>query len=1058
MDQARANEIQDFYEDTLEEEATSNRWNVDMDLLYFSSIDNATKKWIETLQHMWSLWKKCDIVSKTLTDYFETAPNPYLNTLKILANILKLRHIKSTELALDVIEEFSNWLEDRKEVYQDFLVPDLKIAAFKLTNNQKNLVKKVAVVYDFMEHKDMFLQLIQGMILEQKYKEAAQYAVLLQLQNSFKDPEILLIPLILQNKLAVMDEFLVGCPDIQEALISYLDNLIAPGKNMQFMLEHFIQKNNIPDVKISTSHIRPMTKLITRLIKQHNLAPDLCPHLNAKRSEGAIQFLIHKRYIEGSLSIDSWREMVREAVGNDPTLQANLLSMLVNVNDEKEGLYWAREFKIPKNQWPWHIVHAEEQEDQDGENISEGASASSEKSWLSEDHVNYYVLTLPRDRIKVIDNRRLFEEFLDNGLKGINMVGIDSEWKPSFVTKQSELALIQLATNENVYILDVITLNELHDLWSELGLTLFGNQDIIKIGFGIAHDMTVIRKNLPALSSIKTHGQGYLDLMHLWDKLVDDCNFVFPYQGDPKFTGKSLTLDAYCLLEIYNLLAECSLDMSIPFQDICNEIRHIPQKSQKTNTNKSTYKKPAHLNLATDNRGNENYPMNTGAVPKYDGMTNHGSIPKHGFSQNNQHRHDNRKKYDKQKKYNYNKHDSYNKYDNYNKPDSYNGNNNHSKYENHNRYNNYNKNDNCNKRENQNKQTHSQNRYDNQSRYDDQSRYDNQNKRDNHNRYDNQDRRDIQNRQDTRNRQDLQSKKNTRSRQDIQGKQDFQNKRDIPIRQIGVLQCSKPQSAKMYRDPIAAHTWRVVCDTMLGGLSSRLRMCGVDCVHVLFDEGGNESANLAMVEHRFLLTRHRNYQKFEVYVPLEKCYRVLENTPEKQLCEVLRHFDVVVTQNDIFSRCQKCNNDEFVKIPKYIMDKLIQSFVKNAKKNHYRMVPLEQMHQFNDTSKTIHQNIFSIEDDTSSDDFELDANIVDYFPNSEHRKWRLSTNFDSIDIAMCTTKNQIRIQIDKVPIKILRSKQVFYVCEHCGKIYWDGSHLERALNGVLKDIIVEWVC
>lgn len=53
--------------------------------------------------------------------------------------------------------------------------------------------------------------------------------------------------------------------------------------------------------------------------------------------------------------------------------------------------------------------------------------------------------------------------------------------------------------------------------------------------------MTIIRKNLPALSSVKIHGQGYLDLMNLWTKLVDDCNFVFPYKGDPKFTGKSLS-------------------------------------------------------------------------------------------------------------------------------------------------------------------------------------------------------------------------------------------------------------------------------------------------------------------------------------------------------------------------------------------------------------------------------------------------------------------------------------------------------------------------------------
>lgn len=36
---------------------------------------------------------------------------------------------------------------------------------------------------------------------------------------------------------------------------------------------------------------------------------------------------------------------------------------------------------------------------------------------------------------------------------------------------------------------------------------------------------------------------------------------------------------------------------------------------------------------------------------------------------------------------------------------------------------------------------------------------------------------------------------------------------------------------------------------------------------------------------------------------------------------------------------------------------------------------------------------------------------------------------------------------------MLQNIQDFYVCEHCGKIYWNGTHLERALNGVIKDLI-----
>jgi len=46
--------------------------------------------------------------------------------------------------------------------------------------------------------------------------------------------------------------------------------------------------------------------------------------------------------------------------------------------------------------------------------------------------VNYHTLKLPRERIKMIDNRREFEEFFDNVLKDITMIGIDLEWKPSF--------------------------------------------------------------------------------------------------------------------------------------------------------------------------------------------------------------------------------------------------------------------------------------------------------------------------------------------------------------------------------------------------------------------------------------------------------------------------------------------------------------------------------------------------------------------------------------------------------------------------------------------------
>lgn len=48
-----------------------------------------------------------------------------------------------------------------------------------------------------------------------------------------------------------------------------------------------------------------------------------------------------------------------------------------------------------------------------------------------DNEIQYHEFRLPKDCIKIVDNIIAFDEFLD-ALKGVNIVGIDSEWKPSF--------------------------------------------------------------------------------------------------------------------------------------------------------------------------------------------------------------------------------------------------------------------------------------------------------------------------------------------------------------------------------------------------------------------------------------------------------------------------------------------------------------------------------------------------------------------------------------------------------------------------------------------------
>ncbi|XP_033311571.1 exonuclease mut-7 homolog isoform X2 [Bombus bifarius] len=908
------------------------------DLTFFSNVDKATQEWLKSLESIWQLWKKGDVISKTLIEYFDSAPDPYLSTIRLLVNTSDFKHIKkNSSLAFTVIEEFANWLKLEKPIRKLFLDVEIKLATFQLIIKQKNMefIKMVAVTYEFIEHKEEFLPIIKEVIKEKKYKEAAQYAVVLELQDYFANPETLLLPLILQNKLIVVEDFLANYPHLQKVLVLYLDNLIGPENNMTAMLNDIIIKHNIPDVKMATTNTKPMTKLIARFIKVYNLPPELCSNLNKKRCEGGLQFLMYKRYVESSLSTASWREMVEDAVGNDHTLQLATIKMIMNAKDAAEALYWAKKFNVPREKWPWALIYEEEQNE--CESINEGPSTSKMNDLnIDNDPMNYHELKLSRDSIKVVNDLCSFAEFLDNGLRDVSIVGIDLEWKPCFGTKQTELALIQIATKANVYILDVTTIgNKLTELWIKLSKALFENRNILKLGFGIAQDITVIRNSLPAFSKIKICGQGYLDIVHLWKKLVEDYKFVFPHENDEQFTKKNLSklvelclgqklnksdqfsnweqrplresqiiyaaLDAYCLLEIYATLEIQCEHLDIPFYDVCSEVQHIPHQSPEQNT-----RKPAQKSHSFQNKE---------------------------FS------------YDKQ----------------------------------------------------------------NFQRDSPQRRL-----------------------------------RNNFWKSNNQDHHSFHKAIQLP-RRMGSMNLNRQHYKQIIkRESIPVHQWRVVCDSMLGGLTSKLRMCGCDCVHFAFDQRGERSVQVALYEKRVLLTRNKEYLRFSQYIPPEDCYFVMAANPDAQLREVLKYFKIIVTHRDIFSRCQDCNSDEFVKASKQLMDKLLKSYVKITRKNNYRIDTNPSDHVNNTYQSAIATN-------SSSNDLQYDTFMNNQLER-EDRTWILSTN--SMDVDTCSTKYQARIQIDKVPMKVLQDIEVFYICEQCGKIYWNGTHLDRALNGAIKDLIV----
>lgn len=272
--------------------------------------------------------------------------------------------------------------------------------------------------------------------------------------------------------------------------------------------------------------------------------------------------------------------------------------------------------------------------------------------------------------------------------------------------------------------------------------------------------------------------------------------------------------------------------------------------------NKYTYPMP--------NKDHENYRTNAGASPKYG--TAHKPTLKYGYhnKQNNQGRFTHRESAN-DSRHNQKKYDTYDNHDRTAHIGIIRVND--GRHDDQRRYNENHDNRNRDRTANIGVIRVNDGRHDDQRRYDNydnhnQNRYANarMNQTANDGKYENQRRYDNY---ENHNKHDIQ-RRNNQSRRDNYNRYDKQDKwENIEDRQISRQNnASKPESMQRRNwDPIPAHTWRVVCDSMLGGLSSKLRMCGIDCIHVLFDQGGDDSARLAMRENRILLTRNKSYER-----------------------------------------------------------------------------------------------------------------------------------------------------------------------------------------------------
>ncbi|XP_040081584.1 exonuclease mut-7 homolog [Oryx dammah] len=226
---------------------------------------------------------------------------------------------------------------------------------------------------------------------------------------------------------------------------------------------------------------------------------------------------------------------------------------------------------------------------------------------------------------------------------------------------------------------------------------------------------------------------------------------------------------------------------------------------------------------------------------------------------------------------------------------------------------------------------------------------------------------------------------------------------------------------------VPARAFRVVCDSMLAGLGRTLRCLGVDVRVLHSGEDHRQAAEVARQEGRVILTSGLPYHKLRAQVGAGRCLAVdCSLKAQQQAKAILRRFNVRVTPADIFSRCQACNCDQYLKVSKDVLKQLVWLSV-----------------HLGGPGAASTEGPHSDGEQESGSAPEEAPGGCSYDPPC---RWLEDADLQTRVPA--TLANGTQLQLAGVPAGVLRRPGLrhFYCCTGCGKVFWEGSHLARVTS------------
>ncbi|XP_032904893.1 exonuclease mut-7 homolog isoform X1 [Amblyraja radiata] len=458
---------------------------------------------------------------------FASLADPLEGLLIMLENCNDWKKGKKQSLAHYLIDQFNSWIKDNASAQQPCQKQNLlqaKVFAL-LTVVPTNVLDPLVSLFEVDKaDTSSLLSLIEDLCIKNKYKEAVVLSIKLNLQSHLNIEEMC-IPLLLQDDMSLVEVYVDDYPELQGRLLQALDSLCYPIDNTRSIQRH---DGKLSRLRCDKLNYKVLSKLVFRLMERYGLGTELCPNVVNQHCLASIKYLLHKHFVEKTITEENWAEHIEGLVGQNTWLQIQFIGLLGKYTDLDTVAHWALRLNVPQEKLPQPVAKWLKQLEKD-----KGYRTGLEKSFKvqsleeKEKKRNFYQLPIPTESIHIVEHLEQLTSCASRVLQAGGVVGIDMEWRPTFTAwTKARVSILQIALKDHVYLLDLPQLvKESESPGRELEFaqfiqSLFSNRTITKLGYALAGDLRSLCTSYPVLKDVAQITAGMLDLLNMQKELL----------------------------------------------------------------------------------------------------------------------------------------------------------------------------------------------------------------------------------------------------------------------------------------------------------------------------------------------------------------------------------------------------------------------------------------------------------------------------------------------------------------------------------------------------------